>query len=405
MAPFTRIHKNLVHAVVETLNEIFVNQRYADKAIERTLQSNKKWGSRDRAFIAENTYEIVRWWRLITEIGNITELDKDGLWKVFGTWWAYDGNELPEWDEFKTIRVPELKKRYEKLEKIRKVNESIPDWLDELGMAELPDRWEKELHALNLPADVVLRANTIKTTRDQLFHTLHEEGIETRKDDDYPDALILLKRQNVFSSQSFKSGLFEVQDAASQLVGANLSAEPGMRVVDACAGAGGKALHLAALMKNKGRIVAMDTEAWKLENLKKRAARAGVSIIETKLIESSKTIKRMYDSADRLLLDVPCSGLGVLRRNPDTKWKLNSEFINTIKNTQQQIIDSYSSILKKDGQLIYSTCSILPSENTEQVKKFLATKPEEFVLQQEKKVFPSESGFDGFYIAKLKRIK
>ncbi len=113
----------------------------------------------------------------------------------------------------------------------------------------------------------------------------------------------------------------------------------------------------------------------------------------------------MADSADRLLLDVPCSGLGVLRRNPDTKWKLNQEFIESIKKTQQQILESYSSIIKKDGQLVYSTCSILPSENSAQVKQFLAAKPEEFVLQQEKKVFPSESGFDGFYIAKLKRIK
>ena len=405
MAPYTKIHKNLVQAVVDTLNEIFVNQRYADKAIEYTLKSNKKWGSRDRAFIAENTYEIVRWWRLITEVGDIKELDRNSLWKIFGTWWAYDGNDLPPWEEFASINIPELKRHYEKIKSIRKINESIPDWLDNRGISELPDRWEKEIQALNFPAEVVLRTNTIKTTRDKLFHILHEEGIETRKDERYPDALILLKRQNVFSSPSFKTGLFEVQDASSQLVGTALAVEPGMRVVDACAGAGGKSLHLAALMKNKGRIIAMDTEAWKLENLKKRASRAGVSIIETRLIESSKTIKRMYDSADRLLLDVPCSGLGVIRRNPDTKWKLKEEFIASIRNTQQEIIGSYSSIVKKDGELVYSTCSILPSENTEQVKMFLVSKPEEYALQQEKKIFPSESGFDGFYIAKLKRIR
>jgi 16S rRNA (cytosine967-C5)-methyltransferase len=403
LAPHTKIHKNLVQAVIDTLNEIFVNQRYADKAIEYTLQSNKKWGSRDRAFIAENTYEMVRWWRLITEISEVKELDKSSLWKLFGTWWAYDGNDLPDWEEFKNINVQKLKDRYGKIKSIRKINESIPDWLDDLGISELPDRWEKELHALNLPAEVVLRTNTLKISRDKLFHQLHEEGVETRKDDNYPEALVLLKRQNIFSSPSFKAGLFEVQDASSQLVGAALSVEPGMRVVDACAGAGGKALHLAALMKNKGRIIAMDTEAWKLENLKKRAARAGVSIIETRLIESSKTIKRMYESADRLLLDVPCSGLGVIRRNPDAKWKLNETFISNIKNTQKEILENYSSILKKDGQMVYSTCSILPSENTKQINKFLATKAEAFVLEKEEKIFPSETGFDGFYIAKLKR--
>ncbi len=404
MAPFTKIHKNLVQAIVDTLNEIFVNQRYADKAIERTLQSNKKWGSRDRGFIAENTYEIVRWWRLILETGEIQEVNETTLWRVFGIWWAYQGNLLPDWEQFQDIRINGLKERFEAIRKVRKINESIPDWMDELGMSELPDRWEKELHALNIPAEVILRANTLKISRDQLFKTLHQEGIETRKNDLYPEALILLKRQNIFSSPSFKSGLFEVQDASSQMVGAALSVEPGMRVIDACAGAGGKTLHLAALMKNKGQIIAMDTEAWKLDNLKKRATRAGISIIEPRLIESSKTIKRLHESADRVLLDVPCSGLGVLRRNPDTKWKLTPEFIANIQKTQEEILASYSLMVKKGGSLVYSTCSILPSENSQQVTKFIASSENRFVLQEEKKVFSSEGGFDGFYISKIKRI-
>lgn len=404
MAPFTKIHKNLVQAIVSTLSEIFVNQRYADKAMERTLQSNKKWGARDRAFIAENTYEIVRWWRLILETGKISEVNEANLWKIFGIWWAYQGNTLPDWEQFRGLNPAQLKDHFEQVKQIRKIHESIPDWLDELGYAELSAQWEKELHALNIPAEVVLRTNTLKNTRDQLIRTLQQEGIETRKESAYPDALILQKRQNIFSSNSFKNGLFEVQDASSQLVGSALSAEPGMRVVDACAGAGGKTLHLAALMKNKGKIIAMDTEAWKLENLKKRATRAGISIIEPRLIESSKTIKRLYDSADRLLLDVPCSGLGVLRRNPDAKWKLTPEFIDNIKKTQKEILESYSPIVKKDGILVYSTCSILPSENTGQINTFLDQKKDPFILLEEKKIFPSETGFDGFYIAKLKRM-
>jgi 16S rRNA (cytosine967-C5)-methyltransferase len=346
----------------------------------------------------------VRWWRLILETGEIHDINEANLWKIFGIWWAYQGNTLPEWEQFKGLDLTKLKGRFEEVKQIRKIQESIPDWLDELGSAELPLQWEKELHALNIPAEVVLRANTLKNTRDQLFRILQQEGIETRKEISYPDALILQKRQNIFSSPSFKNGFFEVQDASSQLVGAALSVEPGMRVIDACAGAGGKTLHLAALMKNKGKIIAMDTEAWKLENLKKRAARAGISIIEPRLIESSKTIKRLYDSADRLLLDVPCSGLGVIRRNPDAKWKLTPEFILNIQKTQQEILDSYSPIIRKDGILIYSTCSILPSENTGQVSTFLRQKKDQFILQEEKKILPSETGFDGFYIAKLKRV-
>ena len=181
MAPFTKIHKNLVQAVVQTLLEIFVNQRYADKAIEYTLQSNKKWGSRDRAFIAENTYEIVRWWRLIREIGKVEEVNEESLWKIFGIWWAYNGNTLPEWEQFNSIKISELKEGFERAKLVRKINESIPDWMDEIGTAELGKQWDKELHALNIPAEVILRANTLKGTRDQLQRALMQEGIETRK--------------------------------------------------------------------------------------------------------------------------------------------------------------------------------------------------------------------------------
>src|SRR6478735_3730863 len=139
----------------------------------------------------------------------------------------------------------------------------------------------------------------------------------------------------------------------------------------------------------------MDTEDWKLEELKKRARRAGVGNIETRVIESSKTIKRLEGSADRLLLDVPCSGLGVLRRNPDAKWKLSPEFIEEVKATQQKIINDYSVMLKPGGLMVYSTCSLLPSENEKQVEKFLETRKDQFELQEQKSILPSE-GFDGF---------
>src|ERR1051326_4156022 len=147
-------------------------------------------------------------------------------------------------------------------------------------------------------------------------------------------------------------------------------------------------------MKNKGKIISMDTEQWKLDELKKRARRAGASNIETRLIESSKTIKRLENAADRLLLDVPCSGLGVLRRNPDAKWKLSLEFIGKVKILQQKILNDYSVMLKKGGMMVYSTCSILPSENETQVEKFLSEKGNEFELMEQKTIYPSE-GFDG----------
>ncbi len=148
----------------------------------------------------------------------------------------------------------------------------------------------------------------------------------------------------------------------------------------------------------------MDVEEWKLFNLKIRARRAGVQIIESRLIENNKTIKRLHESADRLLLDVPCSGLGVLRRNPDTKWKLSPDSIEHVKTLQEDILHNYSKMLKSGGIMVYATCSILPEENNLQVEKFLASEAgKDFTLIHEERVLAHQSGFDGFYIAKMQK--
>lgn len=393
-----KLHNNTIRGVHSALEAIFKEGQYADKVIERTLKSNPKWGARDRSFIAETTYEMVRWWRLINYLS-----PSESYWDLFGTYWLMQGHSLPPWEEFSGINPERIKAKYEKLED-PSLLESIPTWLHEMGKNELGDKWEQEIHSLNEEAEVVLRVNTLKTTRERLKNQLAEDGIKTYIVKGYPDALILEERQNVFRNPAFKEGLFEVQDASSQLVAAALAVEPGMRVIDACAGAGGKSLHLAALMDNKGKILSMDVEEWKLQQTKLRARRDGVSIIERKVIEGSKTIKRLKESADRLLLDVPCSGLGVLRRNPDTKWKLSPESIADVQKTQQEIIQSYSSMVKKGGQMVYATCSILPSENQNQVEKFLASEAgQDFELIEDQKVLAQESGFDGFYIARLQR--
>ena len=179
-----------------------------------------------------------------------------------------------------------------------------------------------------------------------------------------------------------------------------LDPQPGERIADACAGAGGKTLHLAALMKNKGKILALDIHDYKLNELKIRTRRAGVDIVETRVIDSSKVIKRLADSFDRVLLDVPCSGMGVLRRNPDSKWKLNPEEIQKMQSLQKEILGSYSKMVKPGGILVYATCSLLPSENQKQVEAFMG---EGWTLLQEIVVLPDEGRGDGFYAAKLKR--
>ncbi|MCB0530542.1 MAG: RsmB/NOP family class I SAM-dependent RNA methyltransferase [Lewinellaceae bacterium] len=435
-----KLHPILVRAVAQTLVAIFIDQRYADKVIEQTLRQNPKAGSRDRAFIAETTYEIVRNYRLYSEIlGKQPQTEAD-FWKIIGIYLslnfepaptqepqtgsaqkdlhqklaelknetAEDDSDaqlvFPDWTEFEGLNPQEIRKKAKSLESKRAIRESIPDWLDTLGARELGDRWNDTLTWLNRPAPVVLRTNRLKTTREALQQALAKEGVETQPVGD-TDALVLERRQNVFRTKAFKNGLFELQDYSSQLVASFLAPEPGMRVVDACAGGGGKSLHLAALMENKGRLIALDTQAWKLDELRLRARRAGIANIDTRPIENRKVVKRLYNSADRLLLDVPCSGLGVLRRNPDSKWKLSPEHIENLRTTQQEILQGYCQIVKPGGRMVYATCSILPSENEGQMQAFLASDAgKNFRFIAERKILPQDEGFDGFYMALLERI-
>ncbi|MDY8137247.1 RsmB/NOP family class I SAM-dependent RNA methyltransferase [Aquimarina sp. 2201CG5-10] len=400
-----RLHRNLVFAVIDGLHQIFNEGAYADKVVQKLLKRDKRWGSRDRSFVAETTYEIVRWKRLYAEIAEVSEpYSRENLWRLFAVWATLRGITLPDWKQIAPTPTRRIKGRFDELSKVRKFKESIPDWMDQLGEQELGKKWDKEINALNQQAPVILRANTLKISRDKLRSKLEDEEIDLEFIKGYPDALQLTERTNVFSTEAFKNGLFEVQDASSQLVANFLDVQPGQRIVDTCAGAGGKTLHLAALMQNKGQIVAMDIYSNKLKELKRRARRAGAHNIETRTIESTKDIKKLHGKADRVLIDAPCSGLGVLSRNPDAKWKLQPEFLDKIKETQSQILESYSKMVNPGGKLVYATCSILPSENQEQVKAFLAKETgKEFTFVKDKKILSSESGFDGFYMALLQR--
>ena len=401
-----RLHRNLVFTTIDSLMAIFNEGEYADKVVARALKKDKRWGSHDRKFVAETIYEIVRWKRLYTEIAEVKEpFDRDKIWRIFAVWAVLRGYTLPDWKYFEDTPVRRIKGKFDELTKTRKFRESIPDWMDELGVKELGEEiWTKELAAQNEQAKVILRVNKLKTTKEKLRAILMDLNIETEFHKDYPDALILTERANVFLTDAFKDGLFEVQDASSQLVAYFLDVKPGMRVVDTCAGAGGKTLHLASLMENKGQLIAMDLYESKLKQLKIRAKRNGAFNIEPRVIESTKTIKKLHEKADRVLIDAPCSGLGVLKRNPDSKWKLQPEFIDNIRKVQAEVLENYSKIVKPGGKLVYATCSVLPSENQEQIKHFLSTEiGKEFNFVKDQKVLASESGFDGFYMALLER--
>jgi 16S rRNA (cytosine967-C5)-methyltransferase len=389
-------------AVVDALREVLLNDKQADHTLDKMFAAHKNWGARDRHFIADNTYHILRYKRLFEYCATAEEKNALSLWKMLGAKLVIDGHQLPEYDEFKTLVPTDILLKKQEAQYIRKIRESIPNWLDTMGEEQLGEQWEKEVITLNQPAKLSLRVNTLKCTKADLKQALQKEGIETSEVPNAPDALVIEGRKNLRNLAAYKNGWFEMQDVSSQLVAPLLDVKEGMKVIDACSGGGGKTLHIAALMNNRGSIRAMDINDHKLEEVKLRAKRNGVRIVSEKNIDL-EYIPSLKESADRLLLDVPCSGTGVLRRKPDAKWHLTAEFITKVTQTQLMILDEYSVMVKKNGVMVYSTCSILPIENERQVKAFLARHKDQFELLEEMKVSPADSGFDGFYAAKLLR--
>ena len=396
------IHRNLLIGIHDALQETFFEKnKYADKVIERLLKAHRKWGSQDRAVVSEIFYNIIRWKkRLEYYMGEGAK--PSNIYRMILAYLLWTKTHYKKFEEFEGIKIADILNKLKKgTVPTKAVQYSIPEWLAETLEKELGANWEKEMDALSDPAPTVLRVNTLKTTKEKLIEELQENEIESHAVRGYEDAVELEEKKNVFLTEAFKKGMFEVQDASSQLIGRFLDVKEGMRVVDACAGAGGKTLHIAALMKNKGQIIALDIFEWKLAELKRRAKRAGAHNIETRVIDDNKVIKRLHNSADRLLIDAPCSGLGVLKRNPDSKWKIDQDFIDRIKKEQENILQDYSKIIKKGGQMVYATCSILPSENTLQTKNFIEKNPE-YELIGEEKIMPSQ-GYDGFYMALIQR--
>jgi 16S rRNA (cytosine967-C5)-methyltransferase len=397
-----RLYPSHIDAIAEALNNIFSENKYADREIARVLQADKKRGSKDRAFIAENTYGVVRNYRLLRHVmGGSKPKKREDWWRLIGIHLMSEGYDLPEWREFGDFNEAELKARWDEAKGIRALRESIPDWLDKVGEEALGDElWTATLTSLNEQAPVSLRANSLKASPAQVTEALAEAGIVTEPIS--AAGLLVTERKNLFATKAFKQGLFEVQDFSSQQAAPTLEVKPGHTVIDACAGAGGKSLHLAALMENRGRLISLDIHDWKLNELKKRARRNGVSNLETRAITSTKVVKRLIGQADRLLLDVPCSGLGVLRRNPDAKWKLSKDFIDRVVKEQAEILTSYSRLVKPGGKMVYATCSILPRENDEQVDAFLASPAGEgWTLEYKHTFLPQVEGYDGFFVSRM----
>lgn len=399
--PSPRLFPNTVAGVLEALEMAFGKGIYADKVVERLLRQNKKWGSRDRSFVAEHTYEMVRWWGFLWAL-----LDKEpstkrkDLQKLFGVYWKWRGYELPDWPKFDAVRDFDVAAAKNSLTTVAQ-KESYATWFDALASEQLGEQWPVIAAAMNTPNTVNIRVNPLKSTRTAVIDALNDAGIATYDHPVFPNALCLEGRPKLNNIAAFKQGWFEVQDAGSAEIGHFLNPTPGSTTIDACAGAGGKTLLLGALMDNQGTLIAMDVEGRKLGELKKRTQRSGLNIVETRAWEEAGVLEELQETADYLLLDVPCSGTGVIKREPDTKWKLAQEHLDRLEEVQADILHRYPAMLKPGGTLVYATCSILPMENTNQVQLFLKNHPE-FTLEQERTVNPAANN-DGFYMAKLKK--
>ncbi len=255
---------------------------------------------------------------------------------------------------------------------------NYPQWMEGRLKDAFGDDLEIAMNALNMQAPIDLRANTLKCKdASDLILALDKDGHFGLSTPISPIGVRLKKRLPAFNTQAFKDGKFEMQDEGSQIAALLVKAKPGQKVIDFCAGAGGKTLAIAATMQNKGRILAWDTSAGRLAQMGKRLARAGASNVQTHVLrdENDPYLKRHIASADWVLIDAPCSGSGTWRRNPDLKWRFSLEDLQEIKAIQARILQSAARLVKPGGRLVYVTCSVFPDENFWQVKQFLGGNP------------------------------
>ena len=301
---------------------------------------------------------------------------------------------------------------------------SLPDWIAHRFLKELGDKAEGFAVTQNAPPPMTVRANTLRCTREELAARLAQEGVASTPGRWCATALRLDTPFNLFKAGPYRDGWFEQQDEASQLVAEIVAPPPGGRVFDVCAGAGGKTLALAALMGSKGQIIATDIDSEKLQDLKRRGRRAGVTNVRPIRVgkeEWPADVQEFARAADRILCDVPCSGLGVLRRNPDARWRCPEEQLLVLGAIQRRIAQQAAAALQPGARLIYATCSVLRAENEDVIAELLHSDPGLEVVRLAEilgnerglplsdptgtwfRPLPQEHGMDGFFTAVVRR--
>jgi 16S rRNA (cytosine967-C5)-methyltransferase len=434
-----------IAAAIDILAAIEPGERPADDIAAEYLRRRRYIGAKDRAAVSGHVYAVLRhravldWWIARSSQGEVAPAARSRMIAaalLIDKWSAQDIAASFDGDRFRPTPLLPAEERLARglagrtlthPAMSRAVASDLPDWLLPYLDAVYGRRLEDEMAALNAPAPLDLRVNSLKTDRDGARRALAAEEIIAEPTPWSPLGLRLKYRAPLSGTAAFKEGLVEVQDEGSQVAALLADARPGMRVVDFCAGAGGKTLALAAQMGNRGKLVACDVADWRLERAGKRLRRAGIGNVERRVLASERDIwvKRHAASFDRVLVDAPCLGIGSWRRNPDGKWRATPNDLAELVLRQRDILQSAARLVRPGGRLIYVTCSLLREENEAQAEGFLAASPE-FALYPAARAWaevlakagsggrspggddylrltPARHGTDGFFVAQFER--
>lgn len=419
-----------LYQATELLHDIVSQPQYpADSVMDRYFSTHRKMGSKDRGFAAETVYACLRHRRELAALALPVagEAADSAPWLVATYLLKYSGWSARALEqanfEGDAVALVERVRALDMFEFPLAVRANLPDWLAERLVTQFGEAETLKLaEALNQPAPVDVRVNTLKTDRDGLKQTLAAEEYEMHPTPHSPLGLRREKRGPLFNTAAFRDGGFELQDEGSQLIGLLLDPKPKQKVVDFCAGAGGKTLQLAAMMNNTGVIYACDVSEQRLNRLKPRLKRAGVDTIQRRILhdENDTRLKSWWGKMDAVLVDAPCSGTGTLRRNPDVKWKQVD--IGALHALQRSILTAASQLVRPGGRLVYATCSLLEEENHAVADEFLSQHPDfevtpaasilaaqgvelkdAYTPEGALQLLPHRHGTDGFYAIAMQR--